>query len=174
MLELYKTKQRVVNFDSDSEEEPLPEEKPVVRQVPSLPPVEPAPAKPVMLPITELLSASYAPYQRGARPSEVEPEEEVVARPSLFADPQYTDYQRMNAGDESDDDLPAEPVRPSQSFEPAESAAPAAPAAPATPAAPARPAEPAEPAEPVETASAATEEKQEEENVLRCGGEKAA
>ena len=25
MLELYKTKQRVVNFDSDSEEEPLPE-----------------------------------------------------------------------------------------------------------------------------------------------------
>ena len=115
--------------------------------------------------------------EEGARPSEVEPEEEVVARPSLFADPQYTDYQRMNAGDESDDDLPAEPVRPSQSFEPAESAESAEPAAPAKPAEPARPAEPAKPAkpaEPVETASAATEEKQEEENVLRCGGEKAA
>ena len=144
----------------------------MVRQVPSLPPVEPAPAKPVMLPITELRSASYAPYQRGARPSEVEPEEgEVVARPSLFADPQYTDYQRMNAGEESDDDLPAEPVRPSQSFEPAEPAESAEPAEPAEPAAPAKP---AEPAEPVETASVATEEKQEEENVLRCGGEEVA
>ena len=143
MLELYKTKQRVVNF-SDSEDE-LPEEKAVVRQVPSLPPAEPALAKPAFLPITEELRASYAPFQRDSRPSAVESEsEDEMARPSLFEYPQYSDYQRMNAGDE---DLPAERARPSQSAEP-EPAAPAASAAPVQ-----------------------EEDKQKEDNVLRCGVE---
>ena len=136
MLELYKTKQRVVNFDSDSVEEPLPEEKPVVRQVPSLPPVEPAPAKPVMLPITELLSASYAPYQRGARPSEVQ--DDLQSPRELFPDePEIITHSNLPPGWDIDPrsapapvpkprehshrhSKPTQPAQPAQPTQPAE------------------------------------------------------
>lgn len=126
MAELYKTKNRDVNFHFDDEYEPVPESKPQ-RIVPSVPQNVPAP--PVYKnSISAMLSDSYRPQKLSQfqREEESDPTRDLF-KSNIYEYPQYDDYRKQdqrNLGlytseneNKQEDDLPVEKERVPETVE---------------------------------------------------------